>query len=164
MRTLTFFAFSTVLVAACADVDDGPLDLPPEDDIPGTSLEEIQQFVDDKGFADWTNEPEPRDPIPESGSPHKKVRTYFGPRLEISLNDFRGEHPVGSASVKEVYSDDGSTVTDYFVYVRHKQGPPADSYTWFRQEGQLYYEGESFCAECHRVTQGNLDGTVTPLP
>lgn len=132
-------------------------------DVPDITQEALDEFLDSKGFADWTSDPEPRDPIPGSMSPHGLVRTYFGPLLEESLNDFDGEHPVGAAAIKEAY-DDPDTVGKYFIYVRFKEGDINDSFLWYRQDTGPLYEGQSFCSDCHAATEGNQDGTITPLP
>jgi hypothetical protein len=147
-----------LLLAACADPDD-----PVDADVPDTSQAGLDEFLDSKGFEDWTSDPEPRDPIENSGSPHGLVRTYFGPLLEDSLNDFGGEHPVGAAAIKEAYSD-ADTVSHYFIYVRSKEGDIDDSFVWYRQDTGSYFDGSSFCSDCHASTDGNQDGTITPLP
>ena len=162
MRNLAIIVCSTAfLLGACAEPDDDGDGV--VRDIEDATEQGLNDFLDARGFEDWTSEPEPRDPI--LGSPHGLVRTYFGPQLEESLNDFDGQHPVGAAAVKEVYSDP-DTRSHYFVYVRDREGTIDEGYTWFRQGGQgdLYIESGGFCADCHANTDGNIDGTLTPYP
>lgn len=56
-----------------------------------------------------------------------------------------GEFPVGSASVKELYS--GSNVVGYAVSLRIKTGPNGDSWYWY--ENGFGGVGISSCTGCH---------------
>lgn len=58
-----------------------------------------------------------------------------------------GEFPVGSASVKELYS--GSNVVGYAVSLRIKTGPNGDSWYWY--ENGFGGVGISGCTGCHSL-------------
>ncbi len=102
---------------------------------------------------------------PSSG-PHGRVRTFFNPELAASLERGDSQHPVGAASVKELFT--GETLTGWAVMV--KTSASANEASWY------YYEifsttdgsspvadgnGVSLCAGCH---SGGTDFILSELP
>ena len=101
-----------------------------------------------------------------STGPHGQVRTFINPTLEASLQGDAAEHPIGAASVKELYRNDA--VFGWAVMVKTETGTGGDSWYWYEvfstTDGSSPVadgNGVGLCAGCHSA--GN-DHVLTPYP
>jgi hypothetical protein len=86
--------------------------------------------------------------VHDSTGPHGgKVRTYINPSLEASLKAGSAEHPVGAASVKELYLS-GSSVQGWAVMVKTQAASDAG-------QGWYWYEVYSATDPSNPVADGN---------
>jgi hypothetical protein len=139
-----------VLTAACgpsSSVDEGVGTVQQLD----TSEAGITAFVRDGRYKGWLAEPA----VHETRAPHgDKVRVYFNDTVAASLHAGNATHPAGSIVVKELYDDDGKTVTGHALEVKVADGAGKD--TWIFYEGfgpsyasNYYGRGHDSCHGCH---------------
>lgn len=129
-----------------------------------TSREAIAELVRGSGYRSWVGDPAVRGAL--ENSPHGKVRVFFNEPLVSSLRAGNASHPVGSATVKELYEADGVTLSGHAVDIKVASGTAAD--TWLYYEGfapsyanPFYGRGLSTCTGCH--SRGS-DYVRSPLP
>ena len=106
-----------------------------------------------------------------SAGPHGMVKTFLSSTLDASLLAHNGEHPVGAAAVKELYSSDGRDLIGWSVMVKTADASDGG-------KGWYWYEitsttsganplangnGVGLCTGCHGGTD-NLDFVLTPYP
>jgi hypothetical protein len=115
-----------------------------------TSAEAIIAFVRAGKYRGWKAEPAPH---PSEG-PHDTVRTFFNGVLYDSLRAGNSSHPFGSMSVKELLSEDGTTITGHAVSWKDEG---LSQWVWTEgfapnYERPFYYQGNgNFCARCHKA-------------
>lgn len=116
-----------------------------------TSKSGLKSFLTDGKYKDWTKDAA----VHQDGNsgPHGKVRIYFNDLMVEAFEQNKTEYPVGSASVKELYANDGTTLQGYAVGIKVTTGTKADSWLWY--EGfnpsldQYYGKAISPCSSCH---------------
>jgi hypothetical protein len=120
---------------------------PPGGAVP-TNAAGMNAFLQSKGYAAWAKESAPH---PSTGPHGGMVLTYVDPTLEGSLAAGNAEHPVGSASVKELIA--GGKVTGWAAYVKTQASS---------DQGKGWYWYEVFdAAPGARGTEGQGNATCT---
>jgi hypothetical protein len=153
---------AALLAAACgpsSTVDEGAGTVQQLD----TSEAGITAFVREGRYKGWLAEPT----VHDTRAPHgDKVRVYFNDTVAASLRAGNVTHPAGSILVKELYDDDGKTVTGHALEVKVADGAGKD--TWIFYEGfgpdygnNYYGKGHATCHGCHAAGQ---DYVTSPLP
>ena len=111
-------------------------------------------------YRDWIGEPAPH----ASTGPHfGSVRTFVDACLADSLDAGAAEHPVGAASVKELYGN-GDSVRGWAVMVKVAADAADDGWYWFEiYDGSIYADavGPALCTNCHA---GGSDYFLSPWP
>jgi len=151
--------------------DDPPGDptAPPVDDTTGadedpapppTGADELLPWLQAGGYLPWAAE----SGVHASSGPHfGGVRTFVNAPLLASLASGASEHPVDSASVKELYGD-GGEVVGWSVMIKVAAGGGGDTWYWLEQFGDSRYAdsvGAGICTGCH--TDG-IDFFLSPFP
>jgi hypothetical protein len=132
--------------------DDGPI---PSDPVA------LLGWLEGGGYLQWNAESSPH----RSTGPHfGQVRTFVAPSLVESLAAGNTEHPVGAATVKELYGD-GDAVRGWSVSIKLQADSAAGSgWFWYEMyQGNVYASGTGvrLCTGCH----GNgIDFVLTPFP
>lgn len=116
--------------------------------VPGEATK-LQSFLDDGLYKSFEAESAVHDGF--TNSPHGRVRTFINPLLADSLKANNAEHPVGAASIKELYSS-SDQLRGYAVNLKIKAGSGGD--TWYFYEildGNVAVDdiGLSVCVGCH---------------
>ena len=133
-------------------------------EIEDTSKEGILVFLKSKDYQDWRG-----DSAFRTSEEHGKIKIFFNAKLEKSLEDDKGEHPVGSLSVKEIYK--GSVLDGYAIMGKHKAGSGKDTWFFYEVKGgapdfdevTAYDIGApSDCADCHKAGKDFLQGEMQP--
>lgn len=163
-------------VAACSDAEPVSADAgmsavdansePSGDGANGTSVPsntaELFSFLQARAYSQFDSEPA----VHASQGPHGQVRSYFNPLLSSSLSMGQAAHPVGSATVKELYS--GGQVTGWAVMV--KTGNVDAASDWYFYEIFSTTDGSNpvaagnglgGCAGCH---SSGTDYILTSFP
>jgi cytochrome c553 len=121
-------------------------------------------WLQDHAYAHWYHEAE----IHPSAGPHGDVLTYFNPILEQSMKSDNTEHPAGSASVKELYTN--GELSGWSVMVKELDSS-ADGMGWYwytvtsaTDPSQIVASGEgaSACLGCHG--SGGKDFIMSTFP
>ncbi len=128
-----------------------------------TRMEGLTAFVRNGDYASWHAEPA----VHDTSAPHKKkVRVFFNDALVASLQAQNDVHPVGAATVKEMYAADGTTLQGHAVQLKVAEGAGKD--TWLFYEGftpdyadPFYGRGHPTCEGCHAA---GADFVRSPLP
>ncbi|MEM9492611.1 MAG: cytochrome P460 family protein, partial [Myxococcota bacterium] len=102
-----------------------------------------------------------------NGSPHGMVRVFINQALDDSLSAGNEAHPVGAASVKELYDGDGATLIGWAVMVKTAEDS-AGGQGWYWYEilnGQVIADdlGDTTCIGCHNAGGSDLFRTNYPL-
>jgi hypothetical protein len=93
------------------------------------------------------------------------VRVFVTPDLRDSLTAGAAEHPIGAATVKEMYEKDGTTLRGWAAMVKTPTG-----WYWYENIGTGEGDGESpiaaatgvdLCADCH---DSGVDNILTKFP
>lgn len=127
-----------------------------------TSRAGLETFLQDRGYATWRAEPGTRESVAAHGA---RVRVFFNDALVTSIEAGNQTHPVGSATVKELYESDGQTIRGHALDVKVTEGAGPD--TWIFYEGftnrdePFYGKGHPTCQGCHA---SGTDFVRTPLP
>ncbi len=128
-------------LVACASPPEQPGDVPVSD-------AELLAWCESGEYLDYAGESAPHD----SGGPHfGDVQVFVNPELQGSLDAGNPTHPVGAASVKELYGD-GDTVLGWSVMVKVAEGEGGDTWYWWEVfEGDTLIDGvgKSACTGCH---------------
>jgi hypothetical protein len=124
----------------------------------------IVQYVRNGQHKTWTADPAPRASI--GNGPHGRVWVFFNPTIEASLRGGGSVHPAGSILVKEVYAEDGVTVTTHLLDVKTSEGSGKERWVFYEGSPPDYrspYFGRALpvCTGCH--ADGN-DFVLSPLP
>lgn len=99
----------------------------------------------------------------ESDGPHfGAVRTFVNSCMAASLDAGNAEHPLGSASIKELFGT-GDAVQGYSVMVKVAPGTSEGWYWYEGFNGTVYGDGvdDGTCIGCHSSGQG---GFRSPWP
>lgn len=101
---------------------------------------------------------------PMNGSPHNMVRTYLNDTLIDSFAEGKSEHPVGSATIKELYQSDGATLNGWAVSVKTGASDSGDGWYWYEvlstTDGSspiVSSNGASLCTGCHASDVSGAD-------
>ena len=107
-------------------------------------------FLQERSYEDYPAEPSAH----PSAGPHGRVRSFFNQSLADSLAAGSSLHPIGSASIKELY--EGSSLIGWAVMV--KTEAPASASSWYFYEilsinnpSNPVADGHGVpgCANCH---------------
>lgn len=155
-------AVALVLTAACgptSTVDEGVGVIQQLD----TSEAGVISFVKEGRYKDWLAEPS----VHDTRAPHgDKVRVYFNDTVAASLRAGNATHPAGSIVVKELYDDDGKTLTGHALEVKVADGAGKDTWIFFEGFGPDYasnYYGRAH-ATCHGCHASGRDYVTSALP
>ena len=92
--------------------------------------------------------------IHRSVGPHENVRVFINPTLEKSMKAANKNHPVGSASVKEMYKD--NKPFGWAVMVKTESGNGGNGWYWYEvtsttDSSKIFAEGNgaTSCVGCH---------------
>ena len=91
-----------------------------------------------------------------TGAVHGDVRTYVNDKLDCSMMSGAKEHPVGSASIKELYKD--GKLYGWAAAIKAKSGAKANGWYWYEVLSTTDNSnpvaaslGSAKCAGCHSV-------------
>jgi hypothetical protein len=94
------------------------------------------------------------------------VQTYVNPKLDASLRDGNGEHPMGAAAVKEFTS--GGKLSGWSAYVKNRPtSEGGQGFYWYEvfdtspDARPLGGQGSATCTGCHAR---GADFVRTPYP
>lgn len=159
MRTvLPALLLASVVGSWGCDGDDGS---PPtgDDGIPPGG-DPLAAWLADGEYLGWRAEPQ----VHAGGGPHfGDVRTFFSPSLVESMEAGGEIHPVGAASVKELYGE-SDVVEGWAVMIKIDGSSGGDSWYWWEvHNGTTYADsvGTTVCVNCHAT---GADYVVSPLP
>ena len=113
-----------------------------------------------ESYADWAVESQPH---PSAGPHASAVRTYFNDVLADSAAAGGTEHPIGAASVKELFDADGER-SGWAVMVKLELGRGGDGWYWYEGVGAAVYAddtGVALCTGCHSI---GIDSVRTGWP
>jgi len=128
---------------------------------PPTNAAELLTWLEAGMYLDWPAE----SAVHGSSGPHfGDVRTYVNDALLDSLEAGNATHPMGAATVKELYGD-AAMPQGWSVNVKVADGMGGD--TWYFYE---YYNGTTYgdgvgdgtCTGCHGA--GSIDFFKSPFP
>jgi hypothetical protein len=111
-------------------------------------------------YRDWPSEAAVH---PSTGPHFGGVRTFLNPTLDASLRAEADVHPVGAATVKELYGD-GDEVRGWAVMLKVGAGSTGADWYWMEwYAGQTYADaaGAGLCVGCHAAGR---DHVLTPWP
>lgn len=139
----------------------------PDPQLPPTDGAALLPWLEAGNYLDWTAE----SVIHPSGGPHGgNVRTYFNDALVASLTDEAPAHPVGAASVKELYRN-SSEIMGWAVSVKVAADSAAGAgWYWYELIGTSVFAdsvGAGICVSCHRGnyrTFTSKDLILAPYP
>ena len=116
-----------------------------------TESDALFAWLQTSPYSGWTSE----SAIHASAGPHfGDVLTYVNATLEASLSADATEHPVGSASVKELYGDD-DVLDGWAAMVKVAAGTGEESWYWYEttnlDQNSPIAEGigNGVCTGCH---------------
>lgn len=121
-----------------------------------TEATALKSFLMDKRYMNWKAEAAAH---PSTG-PHGRVRTFVNDVLAASWAANTTVHPLGAASVKELYS--GNDVIGWAVLVKTAMDQGARNYYWYEIiNGGVVADGNDvpLCSNCHG---GGEDYVLTP--
>lgn len=129
--------------------------------IPEQGGQALLDWLEGRGYAMWEAESE----LHDSSGPHfGNVRTYVNDVLLESLEAGNESHPVGSASVKELYGD-GAAVAGWSSMVKlEEDSAGGDGWYWFERFGDSNFAdaaGAGACTGCHA---SGIDFFRSPFP
>lgn len=147
-------------VGCQADDGDTPLTMTAEGPIPQGDRDALLDWLEGGGYLDWDAESS----VHDGAGPHfGAVRTYVNPELIASLGAEATEHPLDSATVKELYGS-GTSVRGWSVSIKIVEGLGGDGWYWYEfYDGAVLADddGLSVCTGCH--ASGN-DFVLSPFP
>jgi hypothetical protein len=94
------------------------------------------------------------------------ARVFWDPVLHASLQAGGSEHPIGSAAVREIYTEDLKTLLGWAIAIKQTAGGTGDDWLWvehFAAVGTTVARpGASGCVGCHAAgtdfVQSHPDG------
>ena len=165
--------FPLVLLLVCVgcaapDEDDGlggagdGTEMTADGPIPEEGGQPLLDWLEGRGYAMW----EAESGLHDSSGPHfGNVRTYVNDVLLESLEAGNETHPVGSASVKELYGDEMGSVAGWSSMVKlEEDSAGGDGWYWFERFGDSNFAdaaGAGACTGCHA---SGIDFFRTPFP
>jgi len=122
----------------------------------------LDSFLDQGRYKTWPVESAPH----SSAGPHfGRVLTFINETLRDSLEAGNASHPVGSASVKELFGPSGNDVLGYAVFVKTQADSDAGQgwywYEIYNDNVVVAASGAGLCTGCH---SGGSDFVLTPFP
>ncbi len=159
MSSTTVAAQGETSESSAAEASDDTSD-PPVGETPPTDSGPLASWLADGNYRAWAAESD----VHPSDGPHGSagVRTFVNAALFDSLAAGAAEHPVGAATVKELYG--GSGVTGYAVLVKVEPGRGSTRWYWYERVGSTTYADgidERLCTGCHAP---GADQILTPYP
>ncbi len=131
-----------------------------------TNPDDLFAFLREGKYKSWASESNVR----LTDAPHDEhVRTFLNAILDESMTTGNGDHPAGSAAVKEMY-DEAKNLSGWAVSVKVK-GDSDGGKNWYWYEvtstmdpAQIVVEGmgPKLCISCHR--RGGRDLVLVPYP
>jgi hypothetical protein len=125
-----------------------------------TTEAELVAWLESGAYSSWLAESD----VHGSTGPHfGGVRTFVDDCLAASLDDGATEHPLGSATIKELYGNDDQ-IGGWAVMVKVAAGTGGDSWYWFENyQGTVYADGVDvgLCTGCHG---SGVDFFLSPWP
>jgi hypothetical protein len=122
----------------------------------------LLEWLESGEYATWQAESGPH----ASTGPHfGAVRTFVDPCLAESLEAGSATHPLGAATVKELFGD-GDAVLGWSVMIKVADGSGGDTWYWHENyDGTTYADevGSGLCTGCHGG-RGNVDYFLSPWP
>lgn len=138
---------------------DGDPESCPGREVP-TSEAALMPWLESGAYQSWLAE----SGVHASAGPHfGGVRTYVDDCLAASLDAAATEHPLGSATIKELYGT-GEEILGWSVMVKVASGSGGDTWYWFeRYQNTVYADevGAGLCTGCHGA---GVDFVLTPWP
>lgn len=126
-----------------------------------TDAAALGDWLEGFGYLQWDAESSVH---PSTGPHFGGVRTFLSPELVTSLQAGNAEHPMGSATVKELYGD-GDVILGWSVSVKlAADSAGGDNWYWYElYDGSVIAEGEGVgvCTGCHG---DGTDYVLTPFP
>jgi len=135
--------------------------MPVDGEIPQGDSVALLNWLDAGGYVGWPAE----SAVHAGGGPHfGDVRTFLSDELIDSLEAGADQHPVGSATVKELYGN-GSSILGWSVSIKLADDSAAgDNWFWYEYyEGNVLADGDGLavCTGCHG---GGSDYVLSPFP
>jgi len=125
-----------------------------------TDGDALLPWLESGAYEDWVAESGPH----VSAGPHgSTVRTFVNDALASSLAANTTAHPIGAATVKELFGSDGDLI-GWAAMVKVASGEGGDGWYWYELAGSTEYAdgtGESLCTGCHSA---GIDSVLTPWP
>jgi hypothetical protein len=125
----------------------------------------LQDWLDEQRYREWESWSEVGPTLGSGGA-----RVYLSGLLVESLASGSEIHPEGAAAVRELYSEDFSTLTGYSALVKVEPHAVAASWLCFEQlslelgaEIDVANKGAPSCAGCHGEGRDFIRSTL-PLP
>lgn len=162
--------FVLVITACACAVDDAGGDgdgssddgFPPAapTEVPPTDPDDLLPWLRGGGYLEWTAE----SAIHPSSGPHfGDVLTYVNASLLESLGTGATEHPIGAATVKELYGDD-DVVVGWSAMVKVAGGTGGASWFWYERYRDSVYAAETDVQLCWGCHEDGVDQILTPFP
>ena len=105
---------------------------------------------------------------PATSAHSSMARVFINQLLEQSLMSGATEHPVGAASVKEIYQANGTTLRGWAVMVKVEETGAGGAWYWYENYNTnsgdspvAASKGASICVPCH---SSGRDYFLTPFP
>jgi len=120
----------------------------PDPTIIPTQSADLTVWLEANTYTSWPAESRPH---ASDGPLFGTVRTFLNPTLLDSLTLDAPEHPIGAATIKELYGT-SETIQGYSVMVKVAAGSTGDAWYWFETyQDRLYADarGASLCVDCH---------------
>ena len=166
-NALTIVAVGALATGCGDDGGGGQNTMPPDldmvsDDVPPVDSDDLFAYMKAGMYTDMLAEPT----IHPSSPAHGMARVFLNRQLAQSLLDGNAEHPVGAASIKEIYQQDGETLRGYSAEVKVAAGADGDTWYWYEILNVENNDnpiadgiGESLCVNCHA---GGTDFVLIP--
>ncbi len=142
--------------AGCPGTTDGEPGIP-------TNSEELVPWLEAGNYEGWPAESQIHEPT--NGSPHGRVRVFINDVLEDSLMAESSAHPMGAASVKEIYNGQDAFI-GWAVEVKvQADSNGGDGWYWYEVINDNVYAdglGEGICTGCH--SSSGVDFVLTNYP
>ncbi len=96
-----------------------------------------------------------------------RVRVFINTALDQSLSASAAVHPMGAASVKELYESDGTTLRGWAAMVKVEDGNDGSNWYWYENastdsNSPIEGKGNRTCTGCH--FEGGRDYFRTTYP
>ena len=128
-----------------------------------TSAAGISAFVASKAYKTWAAEANVH--TATKTRPHGHVRVFFNQTSTVALKQNQSSLPVGTMVVKELYQNDGATLSGYAAMVKSSE----KGWTWWEaflpnlDKPAAYGIDLPGCKGCHSGP-GNVDQVLSQVP